>query len=81
MEKPKIVDRKPIEISVSEGDTYYWCSCGKSKNQPFCDGAHLGSGFEPVAYTAEKTGPIHMCQCKHTNNAPFCDGAHNELAD
>ena len=81
MDKPVIVDKLPVEIQVEASKTYYWCSCGKSQNQPFCDGAHTGSSFEPVAFTAEKDGPMYLCQCKHTKNPPYCDGSHNELTD
>jgi len=79
MDKPNIVDKLPLEINVTAGETYYWCSCGKSKNQPFCDGAHVGSNFEPVAFTPDKSGPVYVCQCKYTKNPPFCDGSHNDL--
>ncbi len=81
MDKPIIVDKLPLEINVNANETYHWCSCGKSKNQPFCDGAHVGTNFEPVAFTPEKTETVYLCQCKHSKNPPYCDGAHNDLAE
>ena len=58
--------------------SYFWCSCGKSSKQPFCDGSHKGSEFNPVAYKAEATKKMFFCTCKQTNNQPFCDGSHNK---
>ena len=58
----------------------WWCACGQSKNQPFCDGTHKGSGFTPVKYTAEKTADHWLCACKHSNKQPLCDGTHKTLA-
>ncbi len=66
----------PIEVSVEAGKTYYWCTCGKSAAQPFCDGAHQGSDKAPLAFQAEETGKVWLCGCKRTGKAPFCDGAH-----
>jgi len=68
----------PIAIEVEEGKSYYWCSCGQSKKQPFCDGSHKGTEFTPLAYKAEETKKVFFCACKQTNNAPFCDGSHNK---
>ena len=68
----------PIAIEVEEGKSYYQCSCGQSKKQPFCDGSHKGTEFTPVAYKAEKTKKMFFCACKQTNNQPFCDGSHNK---
>lgn len=81
MEQARIIDNKPVEIQVTEGETYYWCSCGRSENQPFCDGAHAGSRFEPVAFTAHESGTVNVCQCKLTNNSPYCDGMHSSLPE
>ena len=67
-----------IAIDVVEGKSYYWCSCGISLKQPFCDGSHKGSRFNPVIFKAKKTTKIFFCACKQTNNQPFCDGAHNK---
>ena len=59
--------------------TYYWCACGQSKNQPFCDGSHAGTGFTPKAVTIDEVKTVFWCRCKQTKNPPFCDGTHREL--
>lgn len=76
---PDIPQKSPYAVEVEVGKNYYWCACGKSKNQPFCDGAHQGSTFSPVAYKAEENKTIYFCGCKHSANQPFCDGAHSKL--
>ena len=68
----------PIGVDVIEGKSYYWCSCGKSSKQPFCDGSHKGTEFNPFVYKAESTKKMFFCACKQTNNQPFCDGSHNK---
>lgn len=78
MAEPKIFDRKPKLIDLDPGK-YAWCSCGESKNQPFCDGSHKGSGLAPVRFDVEGKKRMAMCLCKHSQNAPFCDGSHKEL--
>ena len=79
MSNPIIADIKPKKASLIQGDEYYYCSCGQSKNQPFCDGSHKGSGFKPKAFKAEETGDAYLCQCKHSANTPFCDGSHKKF--
>lgn len=79
MEKPVISQKEPIPVDVKAGETYHWCSCGKSNNQPFCNGAHKGTSFEPLAFTPEKDETVYFCACKHTKNPPYCDGTHKEL--
>ncbi len=69
---------KPYAVDVEAGETYYWCACGRSKNQPYCDGSHKDTGFKPTAFTAEKTEKAYLCGCKKTANAPFCDGTHSK---
>ena len=81
MPEPTIAGRAPIAIDVEAGKTYYWCSCGRSSNQPFCSGAHRGSEFEPIAYVAERTGRVYFCACKHSAKAPLCDGTHKTLVE
>ncbi len=76
---PDIPQKSPYAVEVKAGKCYYWCACGKSKNQPFCDGAHQGSAFSPVAYKAEENKTVYFCGCKHSANQPFCDGAHSKL--
>jgi CDGSH-type Zn-finger protein len=69
----------PLPVQVEEGKSYWWCSCGLSKNQPFCDGSHKAEDvFAPVEYIADKTKTVFFCTCKATNRAPLCDGSHNQ---
>jgi CDGSH iron-sulfur domain-containing protein 3 len=80
MSKPHIAAKEPIAVQVEKGKEYWWCACGLSKSQPFCDGSHKAEGrFSPVAWTAPKSGERWFCQCKQTGNAPFCDSAHKNL--
>jgi len=79
MTEPTIAQKAPYATPVEAGKTYYWCACGKSANQPFCDGAHKGSGMFPKPYTAEADGTAYLCGCKATKNAPLCDGSHTSL--
>lgn len=79
MTEPKIAARKPAAVELEAGQEVWWCACGRSANQPYCDGSHKGTGFEPVAFTAEKDGTYYLCQCKHTKDAPMCDGSHSKL--
>ncbi len=79
MVEPTIAQKAPYGVEVEAGKTYYWCACGKSAKQPFCDGSHKGSEFAPKPYAADKDGTAYFCGCKHTNNAPMCDGAHKSL--
>ncbi len=81
MKAPKIADTKPIPVELKAGTTVYWCSCGRSKTQPLCDGSHQGSEFTPLAFTPEKDDKYFLCQCKHTGNPPFCDGSHKQISD
>jgi CDGSH-type Zn-finger protein/mannose-6-phosphate isomerase-like protein (cupin superfamily) len=76
---PIIANRKGFYWEVKAGKRYLWCSCGRSKSQPFCDGSHVGSGFLPVAFKAERDEDVIFCGCKQTGTAPFCDGAHSNL--
>lgn len=78
MNKPTSADTKPAVLDLEAG-TYYWCTCGESKNQPFCDGAHKGSEFTPMQFKLEEKQRVALCQCKITANSPFCDGAHIQL--
>tara|TARA_Y200000002_G_scaffold143898_1_gene118954 strand:- start:126 stop:365 length:240 start_codon:yes stop_codon:yes gene_type:complete len=67
-----------ISVEVKKDKYYYWCACGQSKNQPFCDGSHKETEFTPVAYKAEETKRMFFCTCKLTDDQPFCDGSHNK---
>jgi pyruvate oxidase len=79
MSQPKIAARMPKVVTLTKGQTVWWCACGRSKDQPFCDGSHKGTGIEPMEYTATGDGRVAFCQCKHTEDAPRCDGAHSDL--
>ena len=81
MTDPVVAQDSPIEVEVTAGKTYFWCSCGKSSKQPFCDGSHKDSSFTPLEYTAEKDGKVWLCACKQTKGQPFCDGSHKSLSD
>jgi CDGSH-type Zn-finger protein len=74
-----VAQKAPFKVDLVEGKTYYWCACGRSKNQPFCDGSHQGTGFEPLAYKADKTGTSFLCGCKHSKKKPLCDGTHQAI--
>lgn len=78
---PVIARYKPYYEELEGGKTYLWCACGLSKNQPFCDNSHLGTGIMPVKYKAAAYEEVLFCGCKRTADAPFCDGAHNNLKD
>ena len=76
---PIIAQKAPYPVEVTAGKTYFWCACGKSEKQPFCDGSHKDTGLEPLKYEAEKDGKVFFCGCKGTANAPLCDGSHSKL--
>jgi len=78
-EQPVIADTKPVGVDLKKGETYYYCACGKSSSQPFCDGSHAGTSFQPKAFVASETTKAFLCQCKHTGTAPYCDGSHAKL--
>lgn len=79
-DKAVIADTKPKKTDLVKGEDYFYCTCGKSKNQPFCDGAHRGTSFRPKKFTAEETGAAFLCMCKATKNPPFCDGSHKSVS-
>ena len=76
---PAIGGTKPIRINVEAGKSYWWCACGRSKSQPFCDGSHKGSEFSPIQYDATESKTVFFCGCKHSGSKPFCDGTHSKL--
>jgi len=77
--EPVIAQKTPIPVDVEEGKSYFWCTCGQSSQQPFCDGSHKDTSFTPMKWTAEKSGKKFFCACKMTDGQPFCDGTHNGL--
>jgi CDGSH iron-sulfur domain-containing protein 3 len=77
--QPVIAKKAPFAVDVEAGKSYWWCSCGKSATQPFCDGAHQGSNFSPVEFKAEKSETVYFCGCKHSANGVACDGSHQKL--
>ncbi len=79
MAEPIVAQKSPYPVDVEAGKKYFWCACGRSKNQPFCDGSHKGTGLTPVAYEAAQSKKLWFCGCKTTKNRPLCDGSHNAL--
>ena len=77
--KPEIAAKTPIEVTLDAGEEIWFCTCGKSDSQPFCDGSHKGTGLAPLGHTPEESGPAWLCQCKQTSTPPFCDGSHSKL--
>ena len=78
-ETPEIAGRTPLPIDVEAGRSYWWCACGRSKSQPFCDGSHKGTAFSPVEWQAGKSEQTYFCACKRTGTRPLCDGSHKKL--
>ena len=78
-EVPVVAQKSPYAVDVTAGKTYFWCSCGQSANQPFCDGSHKETAFEPMKYEAEKDGKVFFCGSKASANSPLCDGSHSKL--
>jgi glutamate synthase domain-containing protein 2 len=80
-EVPIIAAKSPAGVELEEGETYLWCRCGRSSNQPFCDGSHKGTGITPLKFTAEESGTAYLCRCKATHDQPYCDGTHSKIGD
>jgi len=79
MSKPVIAQKEPYAIDVTTGKSYWWCSCGESSKQPFCDGKHKGTDFVPIEYKADKDRTVYFCGCKKSSKNPMCDGTHSKL--
>lgn len=79
MSHPVVAGAFPKDVELKKGKEYHWCSCGRSKNQPFCDGSHRNTGFTPLAFKAESSEKAFLCMCKHTKKPPYCDGSHKSL--
>ena len=75
---PVVFDKKPCTLELEPG-TYWWCSCGRSASQPFCDGSHKGTDFAPVELTITEKEEVWLCNCKHSAKPPYCDGSHKKL--
>ncbi len=76
---PVMAQKGPYKVEVEAGKAYWWCACGKSAKQPFCDGTHKGSAFAPLKFDATENGAVWFCGCKATANQPRCDGSHSKL--
>ncbi|MBL8654546.1 MAG: CDGSH iron-sulfur domain-containing protein [Alphaproteobacteria bacterium] len=79
MADPVVAQKAPYPVDVEAGKTYWWCACGRSKKQPFCDGSHSGTGIQPMKYEAGDAKKLFFCGCKATKNQPLCDGGHKGL--
>lgn len=79
MTNPVVAQKSPYAVDVEAGKSYWWCACGKSQKQPFCDGSHAGTGLGPVEYKAETTGKAYFCGCKYSKHGALCDGSHASL--
>ncbi len=75
----KIAQKAPYAVEVVAGQSYYWCACGQSKKQPFCDGSHQGGSFTPTKFEASESKTVYFCGCKQSKNGVLCDGSHNAL--
>ena len=81
MSNPVIADNKPVKVNLTKGEEYYFCTCGRSSKQPFCDGSHAGTNFTPKAVVAEEDGDAFYCACKYSSNKPYCDGTHKKFSN
>jgi len=79
MSNPIIADNKPVKVNLSKGQEYHFCTCGKSKSQPFCDGSHVGTSFTPKVIVSDEDSESYLCACKHSANKPYCDGTHKQF--
>ncbi|WP_036830877.1 glutamate synthase-related protein, partial [Photobacterium sanctipauli] len=79
MAKPVVANNRPMKVALEKGNEYYFCTCGRSNKQPFCDGSHQGTGLSPLPFKADNDEEAYLCACKHTANAPFCDGTHKKF--
>lgn len=78
MAEPVIAKKGPYILELEPGD-YWWCACGRSKKQPFCDGSHKETEFSPLKFSVTEKKKYYLCGCKRSANKPFCDGTHNKL--
>ena len=78
-DKPQVADKHPIDVDLQAGRHYLWCACGRSEDQPFCDGSHAVTDLQPIAFSPGESGEAWLCMCKQTKNPPYCDGSHKCL--
>lgn len=81
MSEPVIAARTPVAVKLEAGHSYFYCACGRSATQPFCDGSHEGTDFTPLEFSVERDRKVSLCRCKHTATPPYCDGSHDQLPD
>lgn len=81
MSKPVIADNKAKKITLVKGQEYWFCMCGRSNRQPFCDGSHRSTSIAPKSFTAQFDGEVELCLCKHSSSLPFCDNTHTRFSD
>lgn len=74
-----VAQKGPYQVDLEQGKAYFYCTCGRSAKQPFCDGSHKPTSFQPLKFIAEQTGTFNLCGCKATDDSPFCDGSHNVI--
>jgi CDGSH-type Zn-finger protein len=79
MAEPIVAQKSPYPVELEAGKTYFWCACGRSRKQPFCDGSHKDTGISPLPYSAAEAKKVWFCGCKSTKKSPLCDGSHNAL--
>lgn len=80
MSKPIVADNRPKKTTLEKGKRYFFCTCGRSVKQPFCDGSHKVTAFQPLVFSPEKPGEAWLCACKHSGNTPYCDGSHKQFS-
>ncbi|HEX4893785.1 MAG TPA: CDGSH iron-sulfur domain-containing protein [Hyphomicrobiaceae bacterium] len=78
-DEPVCAQKGPYQVTLEAGKAYFWCTCGLSQKQPYCDGAHKGGSFRPQRFEAKESGTFNLCGCKQSDDKPFCDGSHNML--
>lgn len=79
MSQPVIAQKAPYPVAVNQGEKYFWCACGRSQTQPFCDGSHKDTGIVPMPWSATEDKTLYFCGCKRSDGVPFCDGTHAKL--